>query len=126
MTGVAGDTLRGEVEPSGIRVMAVEPGAFRTRAYTGFAGQAVTETILEYLPALERVRTTMVEQNGNQPGDPHRGARAVIAAMSQETPPRRLVLGNGGFDAVTSTLTEALHDVPRSEALSRRADFPAS
>jgi hypothetical protein len=89
-------------------------------------GEAVTETILEYLPALERVRTTMVEQNGNQPGDPHRGARAVIAAMSQETPPRRLVLGNGGFDAVTSTLTEALHDVPRSEALSRRADFPAS
>jgi NAD(P)-dependent dehydrogenase (short-subunit alcohol dehydrogenase family) len=120
------DVLRGEVAPLGIHVMAVEPGAFRTRAYTGFAGAAVEETIPAYLPALERVRAAMIEQDGNQPGDPRRGARAVIAAMSRATPPHRLVLGGGGFDAVVGTLQETLRDVRGSEALSRGADFPAS
>jgi NAD(P)-dependent dehydrogenase (short-subunit alcohol dehydrogenase family) len=120
------EVLREEVAPLGIRVMAVEPGAFRTRAYSGFADEAVQETIPEYLPALEQVRTTMIEQDGSQPGDPRRGARAVIAAMSQETPPRRLVLGSGGFDVVTTTLEETLRDVRASESLSRGADFPPS
>ncbi|WP_127504689.1 SDR family NAD(P)-dependent oxidoreductase [Actinoplanes solisilvae] len=120
------EVLREEVEPLGIRVMAVEPGAFRTRAYTGFAGETVEETIPEYLPVLEKVRAAMIEQNGNQPGDPRRGARAVIAAMAQEKPPHRLVLGSGGFDAVVATLEATLHDVRASEALSRGADFPTS
>jgi NAD(P)-dependent dehydrogenase (short-subunit alcohol dehydrogenase family) len=120
------EVLRGEVEPLGIRVLAVEPGAFRTRAYNGFAGEPVEETIAEYRPGLEKVRAAMIEQDGNQPGDPHRGVRAVLAAMSQPTPPHRLVLGGPGFDAVVSTLTETLRDVRASEKLSRGADFPAS
>jgi NAD(P)-dependent dehydrogenase (short-subunit alcohol dehydrogenase family) len=120
------EVLREEVAPLGIRVLTVEPGAFRTRAYSGFADEAVEETIPEYLPNLEKVRAAMIEQDGNQPGDPRRGARAVIAAISQETPPHRLVLGGDGFDAVVSTLEETLRDVRASEALSRGADFPAS
>jgi NAD(P)-dependent dehydrogenase (short-subunit alcohol dehydrogenase family) len=39
--------------PLGIRVLAVEPGAFRTRAYAGFADEPVTETIEDYWPMLE-------------------------------------------------------------------------
>ncbi|WP_433686454.1 SDR family NAD(P)-dependent oxidoreductase [Micromonospora carbonacea] len=116
------EVLRTEVAPLGIRVMAVEPGAFRTRAYTGFAREAVEETIPAHLSTIEKVRTAMIDQDGNQPGDPRRGARAVIAAMSQETPPRRLVLGSDGFDAVITTLTKTLHDIRASEALSRGSE----
>lgn len=63
--------------------------------------------------------------NGVQPGDPHRGARAVIAAMAQDPPPHRLVLGNSGYEAVVDTLVQNLDDIRSSEALSRGADFPA-
>jgi NAD(P)-dependent dehydrogenase (short-subunit alcohol dehydrogenase family) len=65
-----------------------EPGAFRTRAYTGFAEEPIRETIEDYLPMLDEVRTTMIDQDGKQPGDPHRGVRAVITAMAQDPPPR--------------------------------------
>ncbi len=118
------EALREEVAPQGIRVMAVEPGAFRTRAYAGFADEPITETIPEYRPMLEQVRQEFIDQDGVQPGDPARGARAVIAAMAQERPPRRLVLGSDAFDVVVASMEENLADIRASETLSRGADFP--
>jgi NAD(P)-dependent dehydrogenase (short-subunit alcohol dehydrogenase family) len=118
------DVLHEEVAPLGIRVMAVEPGAFRTRAYAGFADAPVEESIAEYRPMLEQVRTAMIDQNGNQPGDPQRGARAVITAMTQDPPPRRLVLGNDGLDVAIATLESTLTELRTHESLSRGADFP--
>ncbi len=118
------EVLRGEVAAQGIRVMAVEPGAFRTRAYAGFADEPIKETISEYTAMLEQVRAVMIDQDGAQPGDPRRGARAVIAAMSQDPPPRRLVLGSDGFDAVIGSIEATLVDIRVNETLSRGADFP--
>jgi NAD(P)-dependent dehydrogenase (short-subunit alcohol dehydrogenase family) len=120
------EVLREEVAAQGIRVMAVEPGAFRTQAYAGFADEPIEETIPAYRPMLEQVRESMIDQDGRQPGDPRRGARAVIAAMSQDRPPRRLVLGSDGFDAVTDSMEGALVDIRANETLSRGADFPTS
>ncbi|KUI43839.1 short-chain dehydrogenase [Mycobacterium sp. IS-1590] len=118
------DVLRDEVEPLGIRVMAVEPGAFRTRAYAGFADEPITESVPEYGTLLERVRATMIEQDGAQPGDPRRGVRAVIAAMAEDPPPRRLVLGSDGYDTVVAALEDSLTEIRAHETLSRGADFP--
>jgi NAD(P)-dependent dehydrogenase (short-subunit alcohol dehydrogenase family) len=118
------DALRDEVAEQGISVLAVEPGAFRTNAYAGFANEPVAETIPVYHDLLEQVRATFVEMDGVQPGDPRRGARAVIAAMAQDPPPRRLVLGNGGYDAVIDAWEQNLVDIRANERLSRGADFP--
>lgn len=114
--------LRAEVADFGIRVLAVEPGAFRTAAYSGFAGEAVDEAVPEYRPMLEGVRTAMIEQDGRQPGDPRRGVRAVVEAMARPDPPRRLVLGSGAFDAVTGELAQTLADIRSGESLSRASD----
>ena len=119
------DALRSEVAEHGISVLTVEPGAFRTNAYAGFADEPVAEPIPQYRDLLEQVRVAFVEMDGVQPGDPRRGARAVIAAMSQQPPPRRLVLGNGGYDAVIDALEQTLADIRASESLSRSVDFPA-
>jgi NAD(P)-dependent dehydrogenase (short-subunit alcohol dehydrogenase family) len=119
------DALRDEVAGQGISVLAVEPGAFRTNAYAGFADEPVSETVPEYHDMLEQVRAAFVEMDGTQPGDPRRGARAVIAAMAQDPPPRRLVLGGGGYDAVIDALEQNLADIRANETLSRGADFPA-
>lgn len=119
------EVLRTEVAPLGIRVLAVEPGAFRTRAYAGFADEPVEEAVAAYTPMLEQVRAAMVDQDGRQPGDPRRGVRAVIAAMAQDPPPHRLVLGGAGYDAVTAALQRTMAEVRAFEALSRSADFPA-
>jgi len=119
------DALRAEVAEQGISVLAVEPGAFRTNAYAGFANEPVAETIPVYHDMLEQVRAAFVEMDGVQPGDPHRGARAVIAAMAQDPPPLRLVLGNDGYDAVIDALEQNLVDIRANEPLSRSADFLA-
>ncbi|TDO09974.1 short-subunit dehydrogenase [Mycobacterium sp. BK086] len=119
------DALRDEVAAQGISVLAVEPGAFRTNAYAGFANEPITEAIPDYHDMLEQVRASFVEQDGTQPGDPRRGVRAVIAAMAQDPPPRRLVLGSGGYDAVVDALQQSLADIRANETLSRGADFPA-
>ncbi len=118
------EVLAEEVEPLGIQVMAVEPGAFRTHAYAGFSDQPIAEPIADYRPMLEQVRSAMLQQNGSQPGDPQRGVRAVIAAMAQDPPPRRLVLGAGGYDTVVKALEGSLAEVRALETLSRGADFP--
>jgi NAD(P)-dependent dehydrogenase (short-subunit alcohol dehydrogenase family) len=120
------EVLREEVAPLGIRVMTVEPGAFRTRAYAGFSEEPIEEPITEYRSMLEAVRAAMIDEDGTQPGDPRRGARAVIEAMAEDPPPRRLVLGSDGFDVVVSTLEDSLAEIRAHEALSRGADFPAS
>ena len=118
------DALHDEVAPHGISVLTVEPGAFRTNAYTGFANEPVDEPIPDYHDMLEEVRATFVGMDGTQRGDPRRGARAVIAAMAQDPPPRRLVLGNSGYDAVIDTFEKHLADIRANETLSRSADFP--
>lgn len=118
------DALHDEVAPQGISVLTVEPGSFRTNAYTGFANEPVAEAIPDYHDMLEEVRATFIGLDGVQPGDPRRGARAVIAAMAQDPPPRRLVLGNSGYDAVVDALEQTLSDIRANENLSRSADFP--
>ena len=59
------EVLREEVAAHGIRVMAVEPGAFRTRAYAGFADEPIKETIPEYRAMVEQVRGAMIDQDGS-------------------------------------------------------------
>ena len=71
------DALRQEVAEHGISVLAVEPGAFRTNAYAGFADEPVAEAIPDYHDMLEQVRADFVDMNGVQPGDElDRGAAA--------------------------------------------------
>ncbi|GAA1641935.1 oxidoreductase [Nonomuraea maheshkhaliensis] len=118
------EVLRQEVAPFGIKVLAVEPAAFRTRAYAGFAAESVDDDLPAYRPMLTEVRAAMVAQDGRQPGDPVRGVRAVLAAMSQDDPPRRLVLGSEGYDAVAGQLEAMLSELRGQEAVARGADFP--
>ncbi|PDP84928.1 short-chain dehydrogenase/reductase [Glycomyces fuscus] len=118
------EVLRQEVEPFGVRVLAVEPGAFRTRAYSAFADEPVHEEVSAYLPMLEEVRATMISRDGVQPGDPERGVQAVLSAMERDRPPHRVVLGSAGHEAVAARWEEALAALRADEALSRGADFP--
>jgi NAD(P)-dependent dehydrogenase (short-subunit alcohol dehydrogenase family) len=116
--------LREEVAPLGIRVLVVEPGAFRTQAYAGFANEPLGEISEDYRAMLEAVRTGMIEQDGKQPGDPRRGARAVVAALGEENPPKQLLLGGASYDRVIRKLEGMLAGLRAREDVSRGADFP--
>jgi NAD(P)-dependent dehydrogenase (short-subunit alcohol dehydrogenase family) len=117
------ETLRREVEPFGVRVLVVEPGAFRTKAFAYFQNEPVTETVDAYVPMVEGVKAAFVDHDGKQAGDPERGVQAVISAMNLPVPPHRLVLGNSGYDAVVAMHENALAELHANEKLSRSADF---
>lgn len=116
------DSLLAEVAPLGIGVTCVEPGPFRT----DWAGRSLRQTpsaIPEYADTAQARMEGTKSYSGSQEGDPVRAGEAIIAAVQQETPPRHLVLGRFGYDAVTSKLSERLAAIEAAREVSLSADF---
>ena len=117
------DALLAEVRPLGVHVSCVEPGPFRT----DWAGRSLRQTpsaIPDYADtAGARLRATR-EISGKQPGDPVRAAEAIIEIAQKDAPPRHLVLGGIGYEAVTSQLRRRLSEIEAYRYTSLGADFP--
>jgi len=119
------DALAREVEPLGIRVLCVEPGPFRT----DWAGRSLRQTpsrIADYADtAASRMQATS-GISGKQPGDPVRACAAIIKAVEAENPPRHLVLGAFGVEAVRSKLAGVIEEIDAWKETSLGTDFPES
>src|SRR5256714_1630238 len=85
------EVLASEVAPFGVKVVIVEPGAFRTD-WQGSSMElhAVGADYDETVGAMNRYRA---EHSDNQPGDPARAAKVIIDVVDHDDPPRRLLLG---------------------------------
>jgi NAD(P)-dependent dehydrogenase (short-subunit alcohol dehydrogenase family) len=117
------DSLAVEVTPLGIGVTCVEPGPFRT----DWAGRSLHQTqskIADYADTAAARMTQTSGYSGQQPGDPVRAGEAIIEAVKRDHPPRHLVLGKFGFEAVTKKLRERLAQIEEDRDLSLSADFP--
>ncbi len=117
------DSLAAEVAPLGLHVTCVEPGPFRT----DWAGRSLRQTpnrIAAYADTAGARMKSTSDISGNQAGDPVRAADAMIALTERDDPPRHLVLGRWGHDAVVQRLRERLSEIEslRDEALA--TDFP--
>jgi NAD(P)-dependent dehydrogenase (short-subunit alcohol dehydrogenase family) len=118
------DSLRAEVAPLGIGVTCVEPGPFRT----DWAGRSLRQTenrIADYADTVGKRLKGTRESSGTQAGDPVRAGEAMIAAAQSSSPPRHLVLGAFGFDAVTMRMQQRLEEVRSQRELTLSADFSA-
>ena len=117
------DALRAEVQPLGIGVTCVEPGPFRT----DWAGRSLRQTpnrIADYAETAGKRLTGTREASGTQAGDPVRAGEAMIALTRNPDPPRHLVLGAWGYDAVVERLRLRLDEVRGTHDASLAADYP--
>jgi NAD(P)-dependent dehydrogenase (short-subunit alcohol dehydrogenase family) len=116
------EALAAEVGPLGIRVLVVEPGAFRT----GFSGAGLHESapLPAYDSTVGPTRAMIKGIDGTQPGDPARAAAAILTALDQPDMPLRLPLGDDAVDGVLAHLQEVGDGVRAVEQLSRSTAFP--
>jgi len=117
------EALAKEVEPLGIKVMIVEPGAFRT----DWAGRSLRLThhpIDDYANTAGVRRQTVTGRSGKQPGDPVRGAKAIVDAVQSGKPPQRLLLGRMALDTARGKLEALRGDFEAWEQTTLAADFP--
>jgi NAD(P)-dependent dehydrogenase (short-subunit alcohol dehydrogenase family) len=116
------DALNREVGPLGIRVMVLEPGAFRT----DFSGRSLKQSntvIDDYADTAGKRRKENDTTHGTQPGDPDRAARVVIDTVEADEAPFRLLLGSDAVHIVRDELQGRIDEIDAWADVSRTTDF---
>ena len=117
------EVLANEVAPFGVKVVIVEPGAFRTDWQgSSMKIHPVGPDYEETVGAINRYRR---ENDGTQPGDPARAAKIIIDVVRADDPPRRLILGSDAVTAAQKAAAERAAETEKWADLSRAADYPA-
>lgn len=103
------EALAPEVAPFGIKVLIVEPGAFRTEFGAGALRHMPVNAA--YKDVLTNIRGVLHDMNGAQPGDPAKAAHAVVQALEADVTPLRLQLGADSIGAVRAHAEQLLKDL---------------
>jgi NAD(P)-dependent dehydrogenase (short-subunit alcohol dehydrogenase family) len=116
------EALAKEVDRFGIRVLIVEPGAFRT-SFNGAGALQISTPIAAYDELIGPVRAGMADDDGAQPGDPAKAAAAILQALDSPEPPLRLALGHDAVDSISDTLDGAKAELAAWERVGRATTF---
>ena len=109
------ESLAAEVNPFGIKVTLVEPGAYAT----GFGAARKEATRLE---AYSELRTRIMGSlAAEQRGDPRATAQAIFEIVDAREPPLRLILGSQTLPAARDAYAERLATWEAWEAVSNAA-----
>ena len=116
------DGLMKEVAPLGIKVMTVEPGAFRTKFYdTSLKG--TQKQIEDYADTAWKTRKENIVDNQDQPGDPDKAGEVIYETMKKENLPKRLLLGSDAVKIVSAEMKERLQEIEDWSAVSKQTDY---
>ncbi|MER6443585.1 oxidoreductase [Streptomyces sp. NPDC001185] len=118
------EVLANEVAPFGVRVTIVEPGGIRTGWAAGAAEPSGPITP-DYEQTVGLWLARFAEYAGNEPGDPHRMARAILDTVNAEEPPRRLLLGSDALDIAINSEEGRLVEANKWAEVSRSTDYPS-
>ncbi|MGW1513689.1 oxidoreductase [Streptomyces sp. NPDC002394] len=117
------EALAAEVGPLGIKVLVVEPGAFRTSLFGN--GSLSGDTIADYADTVGATRAFVEGGDGGQAGDPAKAAAAVLAALNADETPLRLALGDDSIDTIHAHLDQVRADLNAWDKVGRDTKFDA-
>ncbi|MEO8815714.1 MAG: oxidoreductase [Mycobacterium sp.] len=119
------EALAAEVQPLGIKVTAIEPGAFRT----DWAARSMQESSTPIGDYDDNVgaRKKLIKQFANHlPGDPRKVADAVLMVTTLDEPPLRLLLGRDVLKAMRDKLAALSTSIDKWEAVTKDVNFPTA
>ncbi len=118
------EALATEVRPLGIKVTAIEPGAFRTDWATRSMKESGTP-IADYTDVAARKK--LIKQFADHlPGDPRKVAEAVLMVTALDEPPLRLLLGRDVLKAMRDKIAALTASIEEWEAVTRDVNFEGS
>ncbi|MGE8499870.1 MAG: oxidoreductase [Pseudomonas sp.] len=116
------EALAQELEPFGVKVLIVEPGAFRT----DFLGRSMTlaqKRLDIYEQTAASMRDLSAAMTGRQPGDPEKGAQVILAAVYAHDAPLRLPLGPDAHRNISAKLASVEADLAAWSRLTTATSF---
>ncbi|MER6983897.1 oxidoreductase [Streptomyces carpinensis] len=115
------EALADEVAEYGVKVLIVEPGAFRTSLFgSGRAGMSADSGVYA---KVDETRGFVAGGDGTQPGDPAKAAALIIAALESDDTPLRLPLGDDAVTSVLGHLDQVHGDIAAWEKRTRATAF---
>ncbi|OMC35541.1 short-chain dehydrogenase/reductase [Mycobacterium colombiense] len=118
------EALAAEVRPLGIKVTAIEPGAFRTDWATRSMKESGT-LISDYADVA--ARKDLIKQFADHlPGDPKKVADAVLMVTTLDEPPLRLLLGRDVLKAMRDKITAMSASIEEWKAVTKDVNFADS
>lgn len=117
------ESLAEEVKSFGISATVVSPGYFRTDFLTTDSLSVPKNPIAEYQSVRDVQAAHQQDINHNQPGDPEKGAAAIIAIAETENPPLHLFLGQDAFDMAYGKMDAVKNDLESWKELSTSTGF---
>jgi NAD(P)-dependent dehydrogenase (short-subunit alcohol dehydrogenase family) len=116
------EALATEVRPLGIKVTAIEPGAFRTDWATRSMNESATP-IPDYVDVA--ARKDLIKQFADHlPGDPRKVAEAVLMVATLDEPPLRLLLGRDVLKAMRDKIAATSASIEEWKAVTKDVNFP--
>ncbi|KAL4890070.1 hypothetical protein BDV59DRAFT_185180 [Aspergillus ambiguus] len=108
------EALRAELTPFGIETTCIEPGYFRTNFLESNGNHKVTAEnhIPDFDVVTQQTKSRLAAYNHHQPGDPVKGARLIVEALTQtgrcqgHPLPPRLALGRDAVQVIGAALDQ--------------------
>lgn len=119
------EALAAEVKPLGIKVTAIEPGAFRTDWATR-SMQEASASIGDYDENVGARKKLIKQFASALPGDPRKVAEAVLMVTTLDEPPLRLLLGRDVLKAMRDKLAALSASIDQWESVTKDVNFPTA
>jgi NAD(P)-dependent dehydrogenase (short-subunit alcohol dehydrogenase family) len=117
------ESLAIEAKPLGINVTVVLPGYFRTNFLKSGSLLTPVNEIADYKATRDSQEMHQNQIDGNQPGDPVKGANAIIDAANEANPPLHLFLGSDAYAMAKNKIGLMDRELETWKALTTGTDF---
>ncbi|MFF1711575.1 oxidoreductase [Streptomyces sp. NPDC058268] len=116
------EAMSHELAPLGIKVTLIEPGYFRTDFLDTSSLSTENNVIDDYAATAGATRSHAQDVNHAQPGDPVKGAEAIVNLTELAQPPLRLVLGSDAYGFTRAKLETQVAELHTWRKVSESTD----